>query len=250
MLRSFDDLRAYGASATDGEIGKVRDLYFDQTTWSVRYLVVESPAVLGRRVLIAPAAVEEVDGITRTIRLALSSQRVRESPPIDTDQPVSRQMERRYFDHYGWPYYWGAAGAVGAAMPAFTPPQPSPPPERHAEGDPCLRSMVEVVGYTVEAADGTAGQVEDLVGDDEAWSVRYLVVSTRRFFGSKVLISPGWTDNIDWSARRVEIGLPLDTIKNGPAWDPRVPVNRRFEERLYDYYGRPVYWTAPEGAAR
>ena len=31
-------------------------------------------------------------------------------------------------------------------------------------------------------------------------------------------------------------------IRNSPEWDAARAVNREYEERLYDYYGRPVYW--------
>jgi hypothetical protein len=250
MLRSLHDLVGYAASARDGEVGKVRDLYFDEVTWNVRYLIVETPAFLGRQVLIAPPAVEQVDGATRTVQLALTRDRVANSPPIETDKPVSRQQEQRYFDHFGWPYYWGTPGAMGVGMPAFSsvpPPAPAPPigRQQEPEGDPTLRSMREVIGYGIQGTDDQIGQVDDLVGDDTAWSIRYLVVDTRKWwFGKKVLIAPSWAERIDWAGRMVHLGLPREVIKNSPEWDGRAPVNRRYEERLYDYYGRPVYWSA------
>jgi stress response protein YsnF len=36
--------------------------------------------------------------------------------------------------------------------------------------------------------------------------------------------------------------MTRDQIKNSPEFDPAAPVNRAYEERLFDYYGRPKYW--------
>jgi hypothetical protein len=40
----------------------------------------------------------------------------------------------------------------------------------------------------------------------------------------------------------VRFDLTQEAIKNGPEFDPSQPVNRAYEERLYDFHGRPVYW--------
>ena len=62
MLRSFNHIRGYGIHASDGEIGSLRDLYFDDQSTLVRYLIVDTGTWLpGRRVLLAPAAVRRLD---------------------------------------------------------------------------------------------------------------------------------------------------------------------------------------------
>ena len=38
MLRSTEDVENYTISATDGPIGHVKDFYFDDDAWVVRYL--------------------------------------------------------------------------------------------------------------------------------------------------------------------------------------------------------------------
>ena len=53
MLRSMKDLENFTISATDGEIGHLKDFYFDDDAWVVRYLVVDAGSWLSsRKVLI------------------------------------------------------------------------------------------------------------------------------------------------------------------------------------------------------
>jgi hypothetical protein len=61
--------------------------------------------------------------------------------------------------------------------------------------------------------------------------------------GKKVLVSPQWIEKVEWSDRKVYVDLPEETIKNSPEFDPSSSVNRDYENRLYDYYGRRKYWT-------
>jgi hypothetical protein len=112
------------------------------------------------------------------------------------------------------------------------------------EGDQHLRSIREVTGYRIKARDGEIGHVEDFVVDDESWIMRYLVVDTRNWLpgGKKVLLSPGWAERIDWGREEVSVDLKRGTVEQGPEYHPADAVNREVDTRLYDYYGRPVYW--------
>ena len=69
------------------------------------------------------------------------------------------------------------------------------------------------------------------------------MVNTRKWLpGRKVLISPDWFDEVDWAASEISCSLTSDAIKESPEYNPAEPVNREYEEKLYDYYGRPKYW--------
>ncbi|MGQ9572218.1 MAG: PRC-barrel domain-containing protein [Dehalococcoidia bacterium] len=107
---------------------------------------------------------------------------------------------------------------------------------RRESEDPHLRSVKEVTGYHIQATDGEIGHVEDFILDDEDWVIRYMVVDTRNWLpGKKVLVAPGWVENIDWSESKVAVGLSREEIKDSPEYDPSAPVNREYEVRLYDY---------------
>jgi hypothetical protein len=245
MLRSLDDLRGYTVHATDGDIGTVHAFYFDDQTWTVRYIVVDTGTWLtGRRVLISPLAFGEADWDTQRLYVGLTREQVENSPSIDLDKPVSRQKEEKLHAYYGWPAYWTGTAALTTAYTAAAVAQQKEEPE--GAQDRHLRSSREVIGYHIDAIDGEIGHVENFVVDDETWIIQYMVVDTRNWLpGRKVLVAPTWVEEIDWAEQEVEVDLHRKTIKNSPEYDPSAPVNREYEVQLYDYYGRPKYWSQP-----
>jgi hypothetical protein len=115
VLRSLEDLERYRVSATDGDVGSVVNSLLDDERWTVRYLVVEAGGVLGRPpVLISPIFFCQIDRATHCFSLALTVEKVKNGPGLDTDKPVSRQHERDYYSYYGYPYNWGLLVTVGA----------------------------------------------------------------------------------------------------------------------------------------
>ncbi len=239
MLRSVKDLRGYTIRAADGDIGKVHEFYFDDRGWIIRYLVVDTGTWLpGRRVLLSPAALGQPDWETHVLPIGLTKGQVEHSPPIDTDKPVSRQMERELYVYYGWRPYWGSA----PVMAVKTMKEATQEAEQE-QTDPHLRSTREVIGYRIRARDGEIGHVEDLIANDVGWGLRYLVVNTHSWLpGRKVLVDPFWAEQVSWAERRVHVDMTREMVKSSPEFDPSAPVNREYEVRLYDFYGRPKYW--------
>ena len=214
MQKSTKELKGYAIDATDGDIGKVDDFYFDDKSWTIRYLVVDTGNwLLGRKVLLSPIAVGKADFSSGRFNVTLTKKQVEESPSIDTDKPVSRQHEAYYHDYYGFPYYWNGPYLWG---PMYYPGRPGADQkrieERRAEreeaGDLHLRSAAHVTGYHIEATDGEIGHVEDFIIDDETWEIRYIVVDTRNWLpGKKVLIAPRWIDRVSWNDSKVYVSL-------------------------------------------
>jgi hypothetical protein len=98
----------------------------------------------------------------------------------------------------------------------------------------------EVTGYHIEAKDGAIGHVEGFILDDEDWMIRYMVVDTRSWLpGKKVLIAPCLIRSVHWDESKVCLDLSRELVEGGPEYDPSAPVNREYEKRWYDYYGRP-----------
>jgi len=221
MLRSINEMYNYTISALDGEIGNVRDFYFDDETAYIRYMIVGTGKwFLGKQVLLSPRALLEADWATQTLSVNMTKEQIKNAPDIDVSKPVARKIERILFKYYSWLPYWS-----------------------FSTKDPDLRSTNEVEGYHIKANDGEIGHVEDFVVDDELWIIRYIVVDTRNWLpGKKVIVSPSWIERVDWLEKEVYIGLSKEEIQNSPTYDPSIPINRQYEERLYDFYGRPRYW--------
>jgi uncharacterized protein YrrD len=253
MIRGAHDLKGFCIGATDGEIGEVKDIYFDDERWVIRYLVVDTGEWLpGRKVLISPLSVRATQWGHRRVDVALTRQQVKHSPDIDTDKPVSRQHEAAYFSYYGYPAYWDGASLWGATAQPLVPPPISPElhgartltektkEEAASHADSHLRSTREVSGYHIQALDGTIGHIEDFLFDEHSWQVRYIEVDTRNWWpGKHVLIAPQWIDTMDWSNRTAHVHVTRAAIKDSPPYDPTVPLPGSYEADLHRHYGRP-----------
>lgn len=250
MLRRTSDILNFTLGARDGEIGRVKDFYFDDQRWPVRYLVVDTGKWLEQReVLISPFAVRGFRETDKVVEVKLTREQIKGCPSIDTDAPVSRQYEREYYQYYGWPFYWEGPALWGpSAFPAYhyypglaaEGPRPLAP-EQHS--NPHLRSTSEVSGYHLEAPDGEIGHVEDFIFDDQDWVIQYLVVDTRNWWpGKKVLVSPAWATAVDWDRSRVQVSVAREAIRMAPEYNPTAPLSRDYEVRLFEHYHRHPYW--------
>lgn len=252
MLRSLNGLRGINIAATDDDIGFVRDFLFDDRFWHVRYVVVDTGSWLpGRKVLISPAALGPIlpsaslFGSDR-LRVNLTRAQIQNSPPVETDCPVSRQKEAVLSDYFTWPAYWSSLRPVNQAARAVAQTLAEAERAAEAERDPNLRSVKEVAGYHLEATDGAIGHIEDFIVDDDIWVIRYFVVDTINWLpGRKVLAWPQLIASVSWHARRVHVDLDRETIKSSPEYASGQPVARDYEIQLYEHYGRQGYWLEP-----
>jgi len=247
MLRQLTELKNFTLGARDGEIGSVRDFYFDDETWTVRYLVVNTgPWLLGRQVLISPVAIDTPRWEEEVLPTGLTQEQIKNSPDIDLDQPVSRQHEIALNHYYGWPNYWYPSPLVGMAAP-HTAAQPVPHEPVDMAEEPAaeshLRSVAEVTGYRVDATDGEIGHIADFFASEMDWIIRYALVDTGHWLpGRKVLIAPDWITNIEWLEREVQVQMTRKQFENSPEFDPKQGIDRQYETNLYRYYEYPVYW--------
>jgi hypothetical protein len=259
MLWNASVIKGYAIAASDGRLGTVSDFLFDDCTWSVRWLVVDTGHWLsGRKVLLSPLVVRHLNPKKHEFSVELTMQQVKDSPDIDTDRPVSRQMETNIYNYYGWSPYWGndlftgSYGHMGDAVAVapslgFREPLVSTDLESQRGGvadtvrsddDPHLRSIEAVTGYHIHASDGEIGHVEDFLMDDADWSIHYLVIDTKNWWpGKSVLISPLSVREIDWANELVDLNVGRQRIKDSPSYDPSLTVDQAYNERFLTYYG-------------
>ena len=224
MLNTVSYIENATIAATDGAIGEVVAVYFDDKSWTIRYLVVNTGSWLSeRKVLISPNAVSRAESPGKVLRVALSQQQVKDSPNIDTQKPVSRQHEDELLRYYAYPAYWEGETQFS---------------------DVHLRSSPDVIGYDIQASDDSIGHVKDFVFDEDSWTIRYLVVDTRNWWpgGTKVLIGTRWISNIDWASKTVRVALTRDQVKSSPSYDALATITRDYENKLHESYAQPGYW--------
>lgn len=254
MLLVASALRGYDIEAIDGGIGTVSDFLFDDTSWAVRWFVVDNGTWLNeRKLLIHPSAIGTTAYERHALTVTLSKAQIEGSPTIGRDQPVSRQMELSLFDDFGASPLWEEGGYFGGgaiASPLSSPPIFGHTPMGSSDGDVSpgdqhhlhLRSIAAVTGYHLHAVDGMIGHVENVMIDDSRWDVRYFIVDTRRFWpGRHVLLSPHAVTEVDWLRQEIRLNLSCETVRTSPEWNPADVIDAEFEKRLHTHYNWPAY---------
>ena len=257
MLTNNRNLKGLVLRATDGEIGTIDQLYFDDQAWAIRYLTVNTGSWLnGRSVLIAPQSILQTDWQAGRIDVSLTRKQVENAPDIDSHRPVSRQHEAEFSGYYGYPFYWEGPYMWG---PSYTPAGLVPLTAsagalaervRKESADSHLRSTQAVAGYSLDATDGDIGHVARFTIDDKAWAIRYLEVATMNWWpGKNVLLSPAWVERVSWEESKVFVAVTREAIKTCPEYVDNAPITREYENKLYFHYGQPPYWIEEEKKA-
>jgi len=227
MLQSIKLLFGNKLGALDGEIGHVKDFYFDDQNWAVRYVIADTGTWLpGRQVLISPYAFGGLQQAEKVLRVNLTGKQIEHSPAIESHKPVSRQYEEEYHRYYGWPDYWQGGGIWGmSGFPILTVPPKTPPGKpasgidsQHKRADAHLRSAQAVIGYHIKASDGIIGHICDFMMDDQSWAIQQLVVKTgHRFTGKEVQMPVSKVERISFDDSTVFVNLTKAAIEQSPA---------------------------------
>lgn len=237
MLRSVKHLNGFTIAAVDGEIGKVKDIYFDDLTWKVRYFVVETGNwLVGRKVLLSPIALHAANMDSKTFPTSLTKEQVKNSPDIDTDKPVSVQQEEQLHMHYLWPQQregglgFMTTGMVGGVIAPDIPLEEriekhldsgsavdEGMPEFEIKGDKHLRSFEGSTGYTIHANDGEYGEVADFLIEDTLWTIPFVVIKSGNLFANKKVLRPTSSiEKIEWANSSVYMSHSVDFLKHLP----------------------------------
>ena len=197
MIISNDQLNEFSLLATDGSIGHVKDLYIDDESWAVRYLVVETGNWFTRhRVLIPTAGLGSIDSTAKVIQVSITRDQVQRSPDVDCDMPVSRQHETDLSGYYGFPSY-----LEGEKRPS----------------DPHLRSAAALTGYAVRSDHDEIGHVKQFLMDEDGWRVVAVIVKTGTWWhGDLMRIATAGITTVDWDTRSLEVTASRESLKDEP----------------------------------
>jgi sporulation protein YlmC with PRC-barrel domain len=242
MTRTMKGILGSDVVGSDGELGRVTDVYFDDHSWTVRYLVVQ-PSNVDRLTpfLLSPIAVAGVPD-EGPIKAEITREQAAQAPDSDEERPVSRRMEQASMDYYGWGYYWEGpelwgrwATPLGLATPGpgarphglFSEPVPPEAAEELEEEPSTLRSVSEVGGYHVQATDDEIGHIEDMLLDEETWRIHCLVVDTRNWwFGKKVTVPADRFGRIEWAEQKIHVDATREQVKESSEYDEDHPSCR------------------------
>jgi hypothetical protein len=276
MLYNAKTLKGWNLQATDGQIGKIDEFYFDDGSWEIRYLVVDVGNWLKRQpVLLVPESVIGIALEGGTIDVALTREAVKNSPDALEQNTVSRQMEIALHHHYDWTPYWDvdpvgtnsmgrgpstivqpygnvkADIEVAKDATTFASAETKARAEEMAAEDELvasghLRSSKEVAGYHLQALDGEIGHISDFMIEDTLNAISYLVVDTRNWLpGKKVLIPPNFVHAIHWDGSKVDVAMTKEELKNSPEYNENDNsfMPGKLEHELQEYYNRKSFYT-------
>ena len=243
MLIQINKLLGYKVQSRSGEnIGKVDDFIFDDHSWTVRYLVVNTGSwLMQRQVLVSPVTISNNDMNSDTVSVDMTREQIENSPPIQKHLPVSRQKELELARYYNWPMYWSD---IPAALPEVVAPQPEfiDPSEMASDGkaikghDSQLRSIKKVTGYHIHATDGEIGKVNSFVVDSDNWIICYIVVDIGNIINHKlVILPPAWTIRINWNDDTIYIDVNTKSVAHSPNFNSEKPPDRSLEKNVYGH---------------
>jgi sporulation protein YlmC with PRC-barrel domain len=229
MVYSIKKLIGYKVQAIDGDIGKVYDIFFDDRNWKIRYVVVYTGSWLsGKRVLISPNSVGQPDIKTHKFPVNLTKEKIKSSPDVDLDKPVSLQKQAELFKYYSWPI-----GDDFIPLPAVEIQDESISPETKEQFDQHLRSAREIIDYVVITEDGKkAGYAEDFLMDPKRWTIPYIILNTKY---TRTLIPSRYIKAVDWSENRLDVDLTKDKIESAPEYT-QDQFTEEFEAELKKHY--------------
>jgi sporulation protein YlmC with PRC-barrel domain len=185
VLRSVRELERFRLATADGKhCGRIKDVYFDDQSWTVQHLVVAlDPRVHGQKqVLVNPAAIETIRDEDETILLSAHSDELARAPLATSVLPVCKQYASLALSSPG-------ASAFGRAL---------------VGSDPHLRSARAVTNYRLMVQGEFAGTLTDLLFAPHDAEIRYLAIEQvieRRRIGFHIL--PAAVERFTWASQRV-----------------------------------------------
>lgn len=94
----------------------------------------------------------------------------------------------------------------------------------------------DLVGYHVEATDGSVGKVHSAT---KATGASHLVVDTGTWiFGRKAIVPAGTVTHIDHTDRRVYLDRSKDEVTSSPDFDPDRMDDAPYLDKIAGHYGR------------
>lgn len=232
--------------ATDGEIGQITDVYFDDDSWSVLYFVVEAGDWLaGRTLLISPQALAKTHVDAAGVQVDLTRDKIKSSPEFDPRKPISRQYEMDLYSHFHWSEYWSSGnwpGGMGTVGMITTPSLPFEEAihEYVAHEQPSdypIQRLQDAVGKSVKATDGEAGRLTDLIVEDRHWTILLLVVDGDNGLPKRKFALPPWMiENAGRAQSDITVKADIRQIEQSPEYDDALSDSDAYKVRLDDYY--------------
>lgn len=242
MLVRFSELQDYKLiSQNEERVGEVKDIYFDDASWTVRYLVVHPTTIAEKSaVLISPLAIEGPHATKRLLKVNLQHEHIRQSPDVEERLPISRQKEIELAEYYNWPVYWSkmAARVPGVVKELSQTREPGADVmEAHAEESPTnLRSADEMMRYNVIAKGEAVGHIDNFIVETEYWKLPLVAVDVAPLrAGHSILVPPYLSQEVRWQEKAIHLNVDAAKLKQAPYYDKTTEITEDIQH-IYEQY--------------
>ncbi len=97
MVHRLNLIQGFHVHATDGDIGHIDDFLLEESSWQIRYLVVDTSNWLGGKwVAVSPSSVTRIDWSNREVYVSLTRAQIRDSPSMEEAQVPSYELVPRF----------------------------------------------------------------------------------------------------------------------------------------------------------
>lgn len=222
MLYTAAELIGSQIETTDGRDGKVLDVWFDEESWKLRYLLCRMGNWLhGREVIVTMGRLGDLAQIDGAIAVSASSEVLANSPEVDNAIPISEEVELRLAKYWQWSSQHVRSALpkeVAATMEAEATRKDKA--ETEVETASRLRSVKEIRGYGIRGKDDEFGHVEDIVFEGSDWGLRFFVLDTRNWLpGRHVLLPLKCVEEVRWSQRNLLVRTTREQIASAPEYN-------------------------------
>ena len=211
---AFKDLKKFKLQTENGDAGQIHDLYFDDSSWAIKYVVIDSGGWFpGKRLILPVSEIDDAVEALQTIRVNLRREDIENGPGIDEVKPVSRQIVRTLLSHHKVlillptdnHYLPNWLIKILKAVSSQTEKMPAP-----AAGHHQLRSAREIIGYNVIYNDEKIGFLSDLIVNTVDWTIPSIVAKQRKplMETSVLMLSPEHVETFDWAGHQIELSDP------------------------------------------
>lgn len=205
-------------------MGKVKDIYFDDNSWAIRYAQVDTQKWLpGRNVYVSPSSFKGVKEDEKLVEVNHTKETIKNSPTIPADSEISTANEASLTAYYGWNRYWMGGDLWGASDRPVLPEVPIQNDKNAANRNEMemnentnyvLLNESDTIGMKVHGHDGHMGEVTDLVFDDDHWKIQYLVVKylkipVERYY----LVTTKHITSVEWVEKDLYLDLKADSLE-------------------------------------
>lgn len=191
------------AQNLDGDLSKIKDIYFDNSNWKIHNLILYMSRWLKTddKFLISPGDIEGMDSTNSVIFTSVTSQQMKQNPgnKLALEASVKKDSEKQK------PHKQLKIDNKAGHRQK----------QKKSHNIINLFSTMGLFGYHVHSFDEEIGLLKDLTADTGNWIFKHLIISDKHSYkNSKLMVPTSSVREISIKKRQITVDLSSDNIKS------------------------------------